>query len=923
MKKRGGNVRKFWLILAVFLFAAPCFAQTASGTISTSGTDCSTATNCVSLLLSSNASTGAISISGSFTGTLQFEVSADNANFAAVNAFPPNSTTAVTNATAAGTWRVSVAAMVIVRVRASALSSGTPSITIAASPATSTSLFSSGGGGGGSGTVTSFSSGNLSPLFTTSVGTPTTTPSLAFTLTNAAANTVLGNPTGSSAAPVYTANPTATSFGSIGNGGFSLAEGTGASLTAGVGTDLLFGDSTNHCLHQNLNNVDIGCIVNSATSPVVISAGAVSCPTCSANPMTTLGDSIGGGSAGAATRIAGPTTDGSTPYFWTSTPNASNVAQLESWAPAGVPVDSKSSATPSILGAGAATDRASLVLTTNNTTSTATSIAAAGSAGFDANFPFVICNTGTVVNTITPTTSTVNGNATQVLVGQPAGGNPECAFWWSNNVNFSSGEILPTDANGRLAAAAFPALTGNVTTSAGSLSTTIANNAVTNAMLAQMAAHTYKGNNTGSTANALDLTQAQLTAELNQFTSSLQGVVPSSGGGTTNFLRADGTWNAPAGGGGGSGGLITEAVNAVVVATSTHFVPLGGGGSDDTTETNVQSKISASAAISNLHVVLSAAPGVGNTLAFTLRDGATSGGQSDTALTCSISGASATTCDDTTHSVTPSAADFLDWKIVPTGTLTITPDIQIVAQFGTPTTAACSAVTSAVCNNAANTGTSAMTLDMSASTGSNAFKVPVQAGFTSGADGSEGYDSTNKNQHVRTNGADSIVCAFASAPTTGDLVKVTVSSGNTLCADSNAPAQWAMGGSITTAATPTGTEFMTIGGAVALSATEGNTQQIFPRAATINGLQVRVSAAEGAAATLAATLRKCTPSGSPLGSTCTVSDQTVTCTIPNSGFICSDTAHSFTVAQGDLIDLKLVQSGTGSAQIIFASITYF
>lgn len=39
----------------------------------------------------------------------------------------------------------------------------------------------------------------------------------------------------------------------------------------------------------------------------------------------------------------------------------------------------------------------------------------------------------------------------------------------------------------------------------------------------------------------------------NNFTSSTPGVVPASGGGTTNFLRADGTWVAPAGGGGGGG----------------------------------------------------------------------------------------------------------------------------------------------------------------------------------------------------------------------------------------------------------------------------------------------------------------------------------------------------------------------------------
>lgn len=45
------------------------------------------------------------------------------------------------------------------------------------------------------------------------------------------------------------------------------------------------------------------------------------------------------------------------------------------------------------------------------------------------------------------------------------------------------------------------------------------------------------------------LTSAQLTSDINNFTSSLPGAAPASGGGTTNFLRADGTWSAPAGGG--------------------------------------------------------------------------------------------------------------------------------------------------------------------------------------------------------------------------------------------------------------------------------------------------------------------------------------------------------------------------------------
>jgi hypothetical protein len=55
----------------------------------------------------------------------------------------------------------------------------------------------------GGGTVTTFSAGNLSPLFTSSVANPTTTPALTFALSNAAANTWFGNSTGSAAAPTY------------------------------------------------------------------------------------------------------------------------------------------------------------------------------------------------------------------------------------------------------------------------------------------------------------------------------------------------------------------------------------------------------------------------------------------------------------------------------------------------------------------------------------------------------------------------------------------------------------------------------------------------------------------------------------------------------------------------------------------------
>ena len=88
-----------------------------------------------------------------------------------------------------------------------------------------------GGGGGGSGTVTSVSTGNLSPLFTAAIANPTTTPALSFTISNAGALSLLGNPTGSAAAPVYTSSPVVSGSMTTGSGGtvagaIQLGQGT-------------------------------------------------------------------------------------------------------------------------------------------------------------------------------------------------------------------------------------------------------------------------------------------------------------------------------------------------------------------------------------------------------------------------------------------------------------------------------------------------------------------------------------------------------------------------------------------------------------------------------------------------------------------------------------------------------------------------
>src|SRR6266699_2766198 len=56
---------------------------------------------------------------------------------------------------------------------------------------------------------------------------------------------------------------------------------------------------------------------------------------------------------------------------------------------------------------------------------------------------------------------------------------------------------------------------------------------------------------------------------LDLFTGTNPGVVPPSGGGTTNFLRADGIWAAPPGGGGGVSGPGSSVVNDIAVWNNT------------------------------------------------------------------------------------------------------------------------------------------------------------------------------------------------------------------------------------------------------------------------------------------------------------------------------------------------------------------
>jgi hypothetical protein len=134
----------------------------------------------------------------------------------------------------------------------------------------------------------------------------------------------------------------------------------------------------------------------------------------------------------------------------------------------------------------------------------------------------------------------------------------------------------------------------------------------------------------------------------------------------------------PSSGGTIAGGVIGYSAPAVTLpAAGTTYIPPVGGGLPSTTEANVQVLAPVASPISNMSVVMSAAIGLGNTISFTYRDTASS-----QTVTCTISGATAKTCSDLTHSFTPVALDPLDIMIVTTGNVVVAPNINITTQYG-------------------------------------------------------------------------------------------------------------------------------------------------------------------------------------------------------------------------------------------------
>ena len=116
-------MKKIFWVAAVFLLsllairiALPVdtcpYGSDCTAALIAQSTNCATAGSCAILPLAANSASLTVQLSGTFSGTMQFEGSNDGGNtYVAVNATPPSSTTAVTSATATGLWRIVVSGL--------------------------------------------------------------------------------------------------------------------------------------------------------------------------------------------------------------------------------------------------------------------------------------------------------------------------------------------------------------------------------------------------------------------------------------------------------------------------------------------------------------------------------------------------------------------------------------------------------------------------------------------------------------------------------------------------------------------------------------------------------------------------------------------------------------------------------------------
>lgn len=117
--------------LLLFLLVASLPALAASAKITTNATTCATAGACLVVSVPQDTGGAALTISGTWTGTISFEATADGGTtWVAIDVMPVADTTLVSSTTANGVWQVNMTGLTGIRMRSSASMTGSALATI-------------------------------------------------------------------------------------------------------------------------------------------------------------------------------------------------------------------------------------------------------------------------------------------------------------------------------------------------------------------------------------------------------------------------------------------------------------------------------------------------------------------------------------------------------------------------------------------------------------------------------------------------------------------------------------------------------------------------------------------------------------------------------------------------------------------------
>lgn len=212
------------------------------------------------------------------------------------------------------------------------------------------------------------------------------------------------------------------------------------------------------------------------------------------------------------------------------------------------------------------------LLTESNAGSIAVAIAQAGTTGFAAGTYFDVCTIGAGTATITPTTSTIGGASTLAIPGGTAAA-PVCYLFQSDGTNYNIVDGPTINAGllsaGTLLAARLPALTGDVTSSAGSAATTLAAGSASNLNSGTLAAaRGGAGTITGALkGNGAGVVSQAACADLSNGTTGCSTATGTSGA-TLPLLNGTNTWSGTQTFGTVNGAITTQSGTTYTLTTT-------------------------------------------------------------------------------------------------------------------------------------------------------------------------------------------------------------------------------------------------------------------------------------------------------------------------------------------------------------------